>query len=840
MIHSINLFCCFLTATVLASGSDLVLGSAVVAPGGSTSLSLNLTSSGTSLAAVQWAFSYSPVQLTGVSVITGPASAAAGKTLSCLSASGTTTCLVSGLNGNAIGTGTVAFLNATLAPGASAASVQITRALASDNGGNGVALTNVSGGIISAPISFLLTCTPTTLSSAGKSNCSVTLSQSAPAAGSVISLASNNSLLSVPPSVTVPAGATSAGFTATAGSPIASNQNAVVTGTSGSSSQTVSIGLTAPPAAVVVSSLNCSPSSLSSGARSTCSVSLNSAAPAAGTQVTLSSNNTLLTVPPNVTLPGGSVSATFTAQAGASITSNQSAGVTASVGASSQTATIGLTANAAVLISNLSCSPLTLRGGGTGACTVTLNAPAANGGSVIALRSDNSFLMVPAAITAASGATTATFKAVAGAFQSTQSAVITASLNGSSATATLTLSKRTRAGAAGAPITMMLQCTPQAITPGGVATCELTVPAGSSPVEVALVSTNEQFHVPDLVTTRPHQSTLTFEAESDLTAKAGPVTLTATAGDEASEQTLQVTPALAPVIRVPSHALARAGAEMTLKVLTEDPSGEAVPLRADSLPQGASFDTEKGTFFWTPSTAQAGTASVRFTAVNSARQSTTAVTEFEVDGGVPAISSSGPLCSPGGVASVQGKWLAGTNVRVNGTTVPVLNSSQDQVDFLCPAAEAGAKLEVEIESAQGVSQPVTSAMQEAIPRILTVEGLSQGMISFEGTGEIAMQRNYRIASHPAQPGDELVIRATGLGSAMSQTAGAIVAKLGGVDVVVESLEPVPGYEGIYGLHIHVPAGMTFGKTPVQLQMVLPGGRQVFSNSVSAVFEPVRQ
>src|SRR6516162_7050865 len=80
---------------------------------------------------------------------------------------------------------------------------------------------------------------------------------------------------------------------------------------------------------VSVSQLVCSPSSLNSGASTTCTVTLNGAAPTGGTKVLLSSNNTLL--PPgsnSVIVPAGTTSTTFTATAG-SVSANQNATLTA-------------------------------------------------------------------------------------------------------------------------------------------------------------------------------------------------------------------------------------------------------------------------------------------------------------------------------------------------------------------------------------------------------------------------------------------------------------------------------------------------------------------------------
>ena len=120
-------------------------------------------------------------------------------------------------------------------------------------------------------------CSPTSLGQSAVSTCTVTLTQIAPTGGSSVTLASNNALLTVPASVTVAAGATTATFSATAAASIASNQSATVTATLGSSSQTATIGLAAP---VLVSGVACNPAILGPGGSSNCGLSLTQAVPA--------------------------------------------------------------------------------------------------------------------------------------------------------------------------------------------------------------------------------------------------------------------------------------------------------------------------------------------------------------------------------------------------------------------------------------------------------------------------------------------------------------------------------------------------------------------------------
>jgi hypothetical protein len=185
-----------------------------------------------------------------------------------------------------------------------------------------------------------------------------------------VSLASNNNLLPVPaPSVLVPANATSAVFSATAGN-IAANQGATLSATLSGASQTVAINLVAAPP-VMLSSLVCSPTSLATGAATSCIVTLSKAAPNGGTVVGLASNNTLLPVPAaSVTVPANATSTTFTVTAG-QIQEPQLANLTVTLSRGS--IQFGVNLLTQVIPLSLTCTPRMLWSGGTTVCTVTLS-----------------------------------------------------------------------------------------------------------------------------------------------------------------------------------------------------------------------------------------------------------------------------------------------------------------------------------------------------------------------------------------------------------------------------------------------------------------------------------
>jgi uncharacterized protein (TIGR03437 family) len=221
-----------------------------------------------------------------------------------------------------------------------------------------VATTTISATlVVSAPALPTLTgvaCSIASLSSGQSTSCSVSLSAAAPSGGVVVTLLSNTSLLTVPASVTVTAGSTSASFLATAGT-ISTAGSATITASYNGSSPSSTIQLSAP-ALPTVTGVACSPTSLNSGQSASCSVSLSAAAPNVGAVVTLSSNNSLLTVPASVTVAAGfTTSASFTVTAG---TIAGSVIITASYNSTSQSLSISIGTNVlTVSPTSLSFSP---------------------------------------------------------------------------------------------------------------------------------------------------------------------------------------------------------------------------------------------------------------------------------------------------------------------------------------------------------------------------------------------------------------------------------------------------------------------------------------------------
>jgi hypothetical protein len=137
----------------------------------------------------------------------------------------------------------------------------------------------------------------------------VSVTSPAPSSGVVVGLqSSKTSVATVPATVTVPSGQSSATFLVTSVDPTGQT---LITGSVGSSSQSGRFGY------LLKNSI--SPTTLQSGQTATGTVTVDPAAPAGGFTITLDSSkpNTLTPSPTSVTIPAGATTATYSAIAGA-------------------------------------------------------------------------------------------------------------------------------------------------------------------------------------------------------------------------------------------------------------------------------------------------------------------------------------------------------------------------------------------------------------------------------------------------------------------------------------------------------------------------------------------
>ncbi len=222
--------------------------------------------------------------------------------------------------------------------GVGAGTATITASISGSQGSVGITVTGPP------PLTALgLTLSASTVVGGNPVTGTLILSTPAPAGGTVVSLSSTDPV-SVPASVTIPAGQTTATFTVNTRAVGGAFNNVAINATAGSLSATATLTVTpAAPPPGSLQSIALNPSSVAGGGTSQGTATLTSAAPAGGTVVTLSSGNAAASVPGSITIPAGSTSGTFTVTT-TTVSSNTQVTITGSAGGATQTATLTVTA----------------------------------------------------------------------------------------------------------------------------------------------------------------------------------------------------------------------------------------------------------------------------------------------------------------------------------------------------------------------------------------------------------------------------------------------------------------------------------------------------------------
>jgi uncharacterized protein (TIGR03437 family) len=377
-----------------------------------------------------------------------------------------------------------------------------------------------------------LQCVTTSLSANASTTCTVTLSKAASGSGATISLANTApGVLTVPNSVLVPAGSTTATFSASTAA-LTADQSATVTASLSGSSKPVTFSLVAT---LTVSSLQCVTTSLSADASTPCMVTLSKAASGPGATVSLANTAPgVLTVPNSVLVPAAATSATFSAST-AALTADQPATVTASLNGSSKPVTLSLVSTPTVF--GLQCVATSLTANASTSCAVTLSKAASGSGATVTLANTApGVLTVPASVLVPAGANSAAFSASTGALTSPQTATLTASYKQFSRSFDLSLTTASSAGHLSS-----LACTPTAIYPLASGTCTISTDlAVGVNTTVTLKSSNVGLLVPTSVTISSGSSHTSF-AFTTTTTLAGWTILSGTLGSVTKSVTFTVT-----------------------------------------------------------------------------------------------------------------------------------------------------------------------------------------------------------------------------------------------------------------------------------------------------------
>jgi len=186
-IYLCLIFCLLNGSTALAQ-TNLALTSGTAEAGQPVSLNLALQGAAASNgpAAVQFRLSYAATDFSSITLTGGAATSTANKTLRCSTTTGSTICVVSGINDKKLADGIVATVNATPSTNSSNSSrpIQVTDTLGATLAADPAALSG-SGGTVTVtappagPILSSLTCSPASFVTPGTSTCTVSISAAA-------------------------------------------------------------------------------------------------------------------------------------------------------------------------------------------------------------------------------------------------------------------------------------------------------------------------------------------------------------------------------------------------------------------------------------------------------------------------------------------------------------------------------------------------------------------------------------------------------------------------------------------------------------------------------------
>jgi uncharacterized protein (TIGR03437 family) len=174
---------------------------------------------------------------------------------------------------------------------------------------------------------------------------------------------------------------------------------------------------------------------------------------------------------------------------------------------------------------------------------------------------------------------------------------------------------------------------------------------------------------------------------------------------------------------------------------------------------------------------------------------------------VVSAASSEPGISPGGIQTLYGAQLSGGQILLNGTAVPLLYVSDNQINFYVPAGLPLGKATLTLKTPSASVLYSVNVVEEQ-------PGIFPGAILRAGTAINA-------TTSPVRPGDFLEIYCTGLGPTRNAGGLAVTAVTPTVFVGTVPIKPVfsgltPGYQGLYQINVKLPDTLAPGSYGVIL------------------------
>ncbi len=284
------------------------------------------------------------------------------------------------------------------------------------------------------PVPESLTVAPSLVTGGNSTTGTVNLVSAAPVGGQVVALASfDPSVVTVPATVTVPAGAMSASFPIT--TDLVSADKAVLISAEADDTAAVAVVLVRR---IQVNGLALSPTIVAGGTSLTGAISITRPAPAGGVTIALvSSNPSVAAVPATVTIPAGVVSAVF-AISTEPVRTSESPVIQARFGGSVARAVLKVNPSK---MATFTLSPSSAKGGTSVKGTITLTGVAPSGGLTIKLKTLSNRLTIPASVLVPAGQSKVEFTVTTAVVPANTATSVTAFENLDTKTANLTLTK---------------------------------------------------------------------------------------------------------------------------------------------------------------------------------------------------------------------------------------------------------------------------------------------------------------------------------------------------------------------------------------------------------------
>ena len=408
----------------------------------------------------------------------------------------------------------------------------------------------------------------------------VTLDTAAPAGGATLSLVSSNpAVASVPATVSVAAGATASANFSVVTSYVATTTVVGISVTYGAVTKTANLTVR-PPA---LSYVALAAVSVGGGATTTTNkVVLDGPAGPSGLDVQLSSSDSsVASLPATVTVASGSINSPVFSIVTQPVAVATPITISATYNGVTKTATLTVKP---VGLSSVTISPSSVVGGVSATSNrVTLNGPAPAGGLAVAVTSSAPAATVPSPVTVAAGATYATFTITTSPVSANTSVTIGASVNGTTASGTLTVRPPAISSVGLSPTTAA----------GGITTTGnriyLDGPAGPSGASVTLSSSNLAVSVPASVLVPAGATNVAFSLTTSGVAVSTTVTISGTYSGVTKTTTLTVRPTALSSISL-SPATVGGGATTTSNRVVLDspaPAAGATVLLTSSVPAAA-------------------------------------------------------------------------------------------------------------------------------------------------------------------------------------------------------------------------------------------------------------